>query len=59
MSAIGKAVKDAFTDVAGDAKIKSLKEFTVEPTASSELTTDFGIKVQDTDNWYVVVASLI
>ncbi|KAF9555559.1 catalase [Agrocybe pediades] len=51
MSTVTKAVKDAFTQVTGDAKSKSLKEHTVEPTSSSELTTDFGVKIADTDNW--------
>ena len=56
MSSLGSSLKGvakgAVSMVKDDAKIQDLKKSTVEPTKSSTMTTDFGVKVSDTDHWY-------
>lgn len=50
-SSIGSAIKQAFSSVTDSAKIKDLQSDMVQASESSELTTDHGVKVSDTDNW--------
>jgi catalase len=46
-------VKHAFDNILDTTKIKDLTADTVHVTPASGLTTDHGVKVSDTDNWYV------
>lgn len=55
MSSIGSTVKHAFDNVVNTAKVKDLANNTVDITSSSGLTTDHGVKVSDTDNWYDLI----
>ncbi|SRR6266545_1091072 len=48
MSSIASFLKHA----SDTTKAKDLSKDTVEITSSSGLTTDHGVKVSDTDNWY-------
>jgi hypothetical protein len=42
-----------------NAKIADLRKSTVEPSSGSRLTTDHGVAVSDTDNWYMLVKQLL
>ncbi|KAH9484073.1 catalase A [Psilocybe cubensis] len=53
-SSIGSAVRHAMAHVTDNAKIKDLKRDHVNISSSSGLTTDFGSKISDTDNWLSV-----
>ena len=57
MSSITQAARNAYKSFTDNKKIKDLKTNMAEPTGSSELTTDFGAKISDTDNWYVACFS--
>src|SRR5258708_14306753 len=52
MSSIMGTVKHAFDNTLPTAKVSDLATDTVSFTPSSGLTTDHGVKVSDTDNWY-------
>lgn len=52
MTTIASTLKHAFDNITENAKVKDLSTDTVEITSSSGLTTDNGVKVSDTDNWY-------
>jgi hypothetical protein len=56
MSSVMSTLKHAFDNALDSAKIKDLAADTVQVTSSSGLTTDHGVMVSDTDNWYVVSA---
>ncbi|KAF9484933.1 catalase [Pholiota conissans] len=52
MSSVTTAFKHAIANVSDNAKIKDLQKNNVgAPTQSSGMTTAFGVKVSDTDNW--------
>ncbi len=48
---VADALKQKFTAVAESAKIADLQYETTKP--EQYLTTDQGVKVSETDNWYV------
>jgi len=53
MSSIASTFKHAFDNITPEnVKVKDLSTDTVEITSSSGLTTDHGVKISDTDNWY-------
>lgn len=51
MASITTAFKHALASVTENAKIKDMERDKVKPTTKSEMTTDFGGKISDTDNW--------
>lgn len=59
MSSVGSAVKQAFTSVTQSAKVADLQRDTIDPSSHNDLTTDHGVKVSDTDSWYVEIVPLI
>jgi len=55
MSGLRHSVDKAFSSVTESAKVKDLNHDRVNLERGSCLTTDFGVKVADTDNWYLLV----
>lgn len=51
MASITTAFQHALASVSDNAKIKDIERDKVTPTAKSEMTTDFGAKISNTDNW--------
>ncbi|KAL0960124.1 hypothetical protein HGRIS_011765 [Hohenbuehelia grisea] len=51
MSTLGIAAKEVFTAATDNAKVSDLQRNYVDPKAGGRLTTDFGVKVPDTDTW--------
>lgn len=55
MTSVGDSVKRAFKTATSTAKVVDLDRDTMDSAAFSgnTLTTDHGVKVSDTDNWFV------
>ncbi|KAJ7858839.1 catalase-like domain-containing protein [Mycena olivaceomarginata] len=52
MSAMTSSIKQAFSEMtSSNAKIANLQRDTVDNKAGVGLTTDFGVKISNTDNW--------
>ncbi|RXW24166.1 hypothetical protein EST38_g1678 [Candolleomyces aberdarensis] len=51
LTTITSHLKSAVSSLTDDAKIKDLERNIVKPTSSSQMTTDYGAKVSDTDHW--------
>lgn len=59
MTTIAHAVMQGLSNVTDDPKRRDLKHDIIDCTSESCLTTDYGIKVCDTDNWSVFPKSTI
>lgn len=55
MSSVTEAIKSTFGGPTNTAKHADLQRDVVDPSKVKQnvLTTDHGVKVSDTDNWYV------
>jgi hypothetical protein len=53
MASITSAFKQALAGVEETKKVSQLQSDVVAPSHSSRLTTDAGVKITNTDNWYV------
>jgi catalase len=53
MSFIAQAAMESVSRFTDDHKRRDLKNVTVGLNSESGLTTDHGVKVPDTDNWYI------
>lgn len=55
MSSVTEAIKSTFGGATNTAKNADLQRDVVDPSKVKQnvLTTDHGVKVSDTDNWYV------
>ncbi|KAF6764798.1 catalase [Ephemerocybe angulata] len=55
MSSLAAQAKEVMASLLpDDPKIKDLKRNMVHPTSSSQMTTDHGVKISDTDHWLTV-----
>lgn len=59
MTSVGTAVKNAFTGMASTAKVSDLQRNTIDHKTGPGLTTDHGVKISDTDNWYILSLFII
>jgi hypothetical protein len=53
MASITSAFKHALASVEETKKVSKLQSNVVTPSHDSRLTTDAGVKITNTDNWYV------
>jgi len=55
-SSIARTVKDTVMGVADTKKIKDMNPYISDPSRDNHaMTTDFGIKIQDPENWYGIL----
>jgi hypothetical protein len=53
MLSVTEAAMESVSRFTDDPKRRDLKNVTISPNSESGLTTDHGVKVPDTDNWYI------
>lgn len=53
MSSAAQTAMDNVSRISDNPKLRDLKNATIDLTNESGLTTDHGVKVPDTDNWYI------
>lgn len=54
MSSAAHAVMESVSKVTDDPKRRDMKRDIVDCTSETGLTTDHGVKISDTDNWYII-----
>jgi hypothetical protein len=53
MSSFATSIKETISHVGDNSKKRDLNKETYVPDSSSHMTTDYGAKISDPDNWYV------
>ena len=53
MSSLATSIKETISHVGDNTKKRDLNKDTYVPDSSSQMTTDYGAKISNPDNWYV------